>query len=131
MSDFAKVKISEVMTRAPRSIEPHQSLDVARTWMDELKVRHLPVREAGKVVGIISDRDLGLMTGLKAKVSTFKVEDAMISGVRTVAETSSVVEVAKEMLDHRIGSILVTGKDGALLGIFTDADALRVLAGRV
>jgi CBS domain-containing protein len=51
--------------------------------------------------------------------------------VRTVAETSSVVEVAKEMLDHRIGSILVTGKDGALLGIFTDADALRVLAGRV
>jgi acetoin utilization protein AcuB len=131
MSDFAKVKISEVMTRAPRSIEPHLSLDVARTWMDELKVRHLPVREAGKVVGIISDRDLGLMTGLKAKFSTFKVEDAMISGVRTVAETSSVVEVAKEMLDHRIGSILVTGKDGALLGIFTDADALRVLAGRV
>jgi len=61
MSDVTTLKISEVMTRMPRCIESHQSLELAGKWMNELNVRHLPVREAGKVVGILSDRDLGLM----------------------------------------------------------------------
>lgn len=128
MKDFKTVKISDVMTRAPRSIDPQQSVETAREWMDELKVRHLPVREDGDIVGILSDRDLNLVMGSRSDARSLKVEDAMISAVRSVGDGRLVSEVAREMLDHRIGSVIVTGRDGGLLGIFTDTDALRILA---
>jgi acetoin utilization protein AcuB len=117
------------MTKSPRSIEPHQSIDVARRWMDDMKVRHLPVRSGGKVVGVLSDRDINLLTGIAGGAhSKSMVEDAMISSVRTVSASMKLKDVAKEMLEHRIGCVLVTGKDETLLGIFTDTDALAVLA---
>ena len=97
--------------------------------MDELKIRHLPVRENGEIVGILSDRDLNLLEGGRSVAKPLTVEDAMISGVRTVNASRSVSDVAREMLDHKIGSVIVTGRDGGLLGIFTDSDALRMLAG--
>ena len=129
MKDIGTVKISEVMTRAPRSIEPHQSVETARAWMDELRIRHLPVRENGEVVGILSDRDLNLVVGARPGAKSLKVEHAMISSVRAVSDNRLVGDVAREMLEHRVGSVIVTGRDGGLLGIFTDSDALRILAG--
>jgi acetoin utilization protein AcuB len=136
MSDVATLKISDVMTRMPRCIESHQSLDLAGKWMNELNVRHLPVREAGKVVGILSDRDLVLMLGSDSDSARNpehkrKVEDAMISNVLTVLDTQTVKEVAEKMLMHRVGSAVVTGLDGSVSGIFTDTDALKILCGRV
>jgi acetoin utilization protein AcuB len=135
MSDFSKLTVAEVMTRSPRSIESHQSVTLARKLMDDLRVHHLPVREAGKVVGILSDRDLNLVMGGLSTVgvgseasSSLTVEDAMISGVHSVSASRPVPEVAKEMLDFRVGSVLVLDKDGGLLGIFTDNDALKILA---
>jgi acetoin utilization protein AcuB len=136
MKDVSKLTVGQVMTKAPRSIEPHQPAELARKWMDELKVRHLPVRDSGKVVGILSDRDLNLVLGatitsrggLKPAAT---VEDAMSSGVRGVVESRPVTDVAKEMLEHHVGSVLVMGADGGLVGIFTDSDALRILAGQV
>ena len=134
MADISHVRISEVMTKMPRCIESHQSLDLAGKWMNELNVRHLPVREAGKVVGILSDRDLGLMLGSVSSgkpASSCRVEDAMITSVLTVFETQTVKDVAEQMLAHRVGSAVVTGPDGAVSGIFTDTDALKLLCGRV
>ena len=128
-SHMRKLTVAEVMTKAPRSIEPGQSVDVARKWMDEMKVRHLPVRSAGQVVGVLSERDLNLVAGLPgSRHAPASVEDAMISEVRSVSELRSVADVANEMLEHRVGCVLVTGKDGVLTGIFTDSDALRILA---
>ena len=124
------VTVGDVMTKSPRSIEPHQSLEVARRWMDDMKVRHLPVRSEGKLVGVLSDRDINLLTGVAGLSHTKSiVEDAMISSVRTVGVSMKLKDVAKDMLEHRIGCVLVTEKDESLVGIFTDADALAVLAG--
>ena len=136
MNDVSKLTVGQVMTKAPRSIEPHQPVELARKWMDELRVRHLPVRDSGKIVGILSDRDLNLVLGATTgsrgdKGPSVTVEDAMISEVRSVAESRQVGDVAREMLEHHVGSVLVMGADGVLVGIFTDSDALRVLAGQV
>ncbi|NBO33828.1 MAG: CBS domain-containing protein [Actinobacteria bacterium] len=134
MPDISHVRISEVMTKMPRCIESHQSLDLAGKWMNELNVRHLPVREAGKVVGILSDRDLGLMLGSDSSRKPEpkrKVEDAMISNVLTVLETQTVKDVAEQMLVHKVGSAVIAGPDGSVSGIFTDTDALKILCGRV
>jgi CBS domain-containing protein len=131
MKNLTQLMIADVMTKAPRSIEPHQSIDLARQWMDDMKVRHLPVRSGGKLVGILSERDLNLVAGLqRSKHSLQTVEDAMISEVRTVTDSRKLKDVAQEMIEHRIGCVLVVGKDESLLGIFTDTDALRILAGQ-
>jgi acetoin utilization protein AcuB len=132
--DVSTVKISEVMTEMPRCIESHQPLMTAVKWMDELKVRHLPVREAGKIVGIVSDRDLGLMAEMSAYGKgdhDWKIEDAMVSAVLTVFESQTVKEVAEKMLAQRVGSAIVTDNSGAITGIFTDTDALKILSGHI
>jgi predicted transcriptional regulator len=131
--DVSAIKISEVMTKMPRCIESHQPLMTAVKWMDELKVRHLPVREAGKIVGIVSDRDLGLMAEMSASGKgdhDCKIEDAMVSGVLTVFESQTLKEVTEKMLAHRVGSAVVTDKTGSVTGIFTDTDALKILSGK-
>jgi CBS domain-containing protein len=82
-------------------------------------------------VGILSERDLNLVAGLQgSKHALQTVEDAMISEVRTVTDSRKLKDVAQEMIEHRIGCVLVVGKDESLLGIFTDTDALRILAGQ-
>ncbi len=134
MLDLSSVKVADVMTKSPRCIEPHQPAKLAWQWMDELKIRHLPVRESGKIVGIVSERDLGLLAsparaGREGTSQT--VEDAMISGVLTVFDSDSVKSVATTMLSHRVGSAVVVGSDGSVLGIFTDSDALRILSGQL
>ena len=134
MLDLSNVKVADVMTKSPRCIESHQPAKLAWQWMDELKVRHLPVRESGKIVGIISDRDLGFLASpanAARDLTSQKVEDAMISSVLTVFETDNVKRVASSMLAHRVGSAVVVGSDGGVLGIFTDSDALRILSGQL
>ena len=112
-----------------RAIEPHQDIKLARTWMDELGVRHLPVREAGKIVGILSERDLNLAMGATAKSGHhFKVEDVMVTEVFSVSSDRPLGAVAKDMVARRVGSVLVLNKDETIAGIFTDTDALKVLA---
>ena len=47
----ADIPVREFMTEAPHGIEPHETLSVARRRMQDLKIRHLPVRAGGRVVG--------------------------------------------------------------------------------
>ena len=56
-------QISKYMTTTPHTIGAEQPLDKAMTMMREYKIRHIPVLDGGRLVGIISDRDLkGVMT---------------------------------------------------------------------
>jgi acetoin utilization protein AcuB len=134
MWDFSGTKVADVMTKSPRCIEPHQPVKLAWQWMDELKVRHLPVRESCKIVGIVSERDLSLIASsarASRDLASQKVEDAMVPGVLMVSETDSLKSVAVRMLSHRVGSAVVVGADGGALGIFTDSDALKILGGQL
>lgn len=134
MLDVSNIKVADVMTRSPRCIEPHQPVNLAWQWMDEMNVRHLPVRESGKIVGIVSERDLARLasaTRVGPDLTAQKVEDAMMSSVLTVSELDSVKRVAATMLSHRVGSAVVVGADGGVLGIFTDSDALKILSGQL
>lgn len=56
------VPVSEFMTKTPHGIEPNETLTNARKRMQDLKVRHLPVRSGGKVVGVLTERDLYVLS---------------------------------------------------------------------
>ncbi|MET0387394.1 MAG: CBS domain-containing protein [Polyangiales bacterium] len=117
------------MTRMPHTINHDQSLAVAHRFMREHDIRHLPVLEHGRLVGLVSQRDLYMIAGLKdVDISQVPVSEAMTTELYTVGPRTSVRKIAHEMAVHKYGSAVVM--DGAaIVGIFTTMDALAVLNG--
>jgi acetoin utilization protein AcuB len=116
------------MTRQPCTIERGQNLNAAHHLMRTHRVRHLPVMEGGKLVGIVSERDLHLMETLPdVDPEEVMVEDAMTDMVFVAEPADEVAEVVDQMAERKLGSVVVmTG--GQVEGIFTSIDALQVLS---
>lgn len=119
--------ISKYMTVHPHTIGTEQSLAKAHTMMREYKIRHLPVLNAGRLVGIISDRDIkSVMTFKDVNPDTIMVSEALTEDPFTVKPESQLDDVCAEMGAHKFGSALVVD-NGKLVGIFTWVDALNAL----
>lgn len=120
--------IDAYMTRSPHTIGHHQTLAAAHALMADLKVRHLPVLEGGKLVGVLSERDLSFVETLpNVDPRQVKVGEAMSQEIFTVSPKDPVRKIAAEMADHKYGSAIVL--DGAkVVGVFTTVDGLRALS---
>jgi acetoin utilization protein AcuB len=120
--------IAQFMTHAPHTIGVAQPLSVAREMMHKYDVRHLPVVEFGRLVGMLSERELDLLESVpEVDTETTPVSRAMSPHVFNAAPTDSLAEVAAAMADRKIGSAVVA-KLGDVVGVFTTIDALRALA---
>ncbi len=120
--------VGDYTTRAAHTIAPHCTLEEAHRLMRELTVRHLPVLDGGKVVGIVSQRDLHLIETLR-DVDPAKVEvgEAMTEDPFIVEPEALLTDVAHTMAERHLGAALVRSR-GEVVGIFTTTDALRALA---
>lgn len=119
--------IRPFMTPAPHTISTRQTLAEAHQAMRDRGVRHLPVVEEGKLVGVVSQRDLYLLETLRGvDVGRELVEEAMSDEPYVVAPDSSLEEVAEAMANRKHGSALVV-ENATVVGIFTSTDALRAL----
>jgi acetoin utilization protein AcuB len=119
--------IREFMTPAPHSIGHDQPLSLAHERMRAYEIRHLPVLDGGKLVGVLSQRDALLVETLRDVDPTkVPVEDAMSTDVYKTTPQASLLDVATAMADHKYGCTVIM--DGnKLAGIFTTVDALRAL----
>jgi acetoin utilization protein AcuB len=121
--------IRSVMTPFPYFVAAGDSLLAARALMVEHEVRHLPVKEGDRLVGVLSDRDLKRALdpdlGLPPKDELF-VRDVSVPDAYTVDTSEPLDGVLEEMASRHLGSVLVTSH-GRLAGIFTSTDACRVL----
>jgi acetoin utilization protein AcuB len=115
------------MTPTPHCIGREQTLATAHERMRALRIRHFPVLDGGKLVGILSQRDLFFVETLR-DVDPLKVlvEDAMSSDVYVVSPERHLGEVAATMAERKYGCAVVA-RDGHIEGIFTTSDALRVI----
>jgi acetoin utilization protein AcuB len=120
--------VSEWMTRAPHSVGKDQPLEVAHRLMREHGLRHLPVLEKGKLVGIVTQRDLYFLETIRGvDAERERVEEGMSSEVYAVGPETRIEEMVSEMAEHKYGCAVVM--EGAkVAGIFTTTDALRLLA---
>jgi acetoin utilization protein AcuB len=118
------------MTPFPWWVDIDEPLLAARELMRQHKVRHLPVKDNGKLVSLVTDRDLKFALdpdlGLPPRES-LRVRDVCVYTAFIVDIESRLEEVLETMAERKIGSALVT-RDGKLVGIFTSPDACRVLA---
>jgi acetoin utilization protein AcuB len=115
------------MTPAVWTIGQGASLATARGVMNERRIRHLPVLHGGRLVGVVSQRDIQLLETLKdVDPKEVTVEEAMSQDVLVVDPEAPLAEVARKMAARKSGSALVAD-DGVLCGIFTTVDALRAI----
>lgn len=120
--------VQKYMTTCPHSVGTDQTLSVAQKMMSDLGIRHLPVLQGGKLVGIITDRDLKLIETFRdVDPHKMKVSDAFVPEPYTVKPSSPLDEVCAIMAENKIGSALVVDND-KLVGIFTWVDALRAFS---
>lgn len=118
--------ISEVMTLAPHTIGSDQPLELARKIMADHGLRHLPVLRGGKLIGLVSQRDLLLVERIGGDGSVGSVAETMTSEIYTARPDETVRDVTRVMYLHGYTCVLVMDR-GRFLGIFTASDALRVL----
>lgn len=119
--------VSKYMTTSPHTIGTDQTLELAHQIMREHNLRHLPVLEGGRLVGLISDRDLHLVETLRdVDPRSVKVEEAMSQSVYAVEPDAPLDEVALELAEHKYGSAVVV-QNHKVVGVLTTVDVCRAL----
>lgn len=102
------------------------TLDEILENMQENGIRHLPVKEANKIVGIISERDLLSNLG-KNWDRMMRAEDIMTTNLLSVYLNDGLGEVAFKLSSQKVGSAIVLDLEDNVYGIFTTTDALNAL----
>ncbi len=129
-----KLTVGEIMVTGPVTLECNDVLDVADDIMTLGRIRHLPVLEEGRVVGVLSQRDLfhsALVRLLgfqpreqKDLMRTVRVREVMTKPVITISPEAPVKEAARLMMEKKIGCLPVV--DGEkFVGVITETDILR------
>lgn len=127
------MRVAERMTRTVVTIRRDTTATTAWALMKVRRLRHLPVvDDRGRVVGIISDRDLAgvpftrIRAGHAVPVG-LPVERIMSALVVSVRSDDDIAEAARQMCEHRIGALPVVDGD-RLVGILSVVDLLRDLS---
>jgi len=121
-------RVSNWMTHAPIRIPEECSIGQALLRMEEDGIRHLLIVDGDRLTGIVSNRDvrrLALGDPAAGPLSQ-PVRSIMTEGPVTVAPELNVTEAARLLLELKIGALPVRD-GGAIIGIFTTADALEAL----
>jgi CBS domain-containing protein len=127
--------VQDVMTREVVTLTPEQTLRDAIEVLRREHIRHLPVVEGNKLLGIVTDRDVkratpSVLTGVgnddyNKSLLTITVAQLMTREPITVPGGSSLKSAVETLINSRVGALPVVD-DGYLVGILTDSDVLRV-----
>jgi CBS domain-containing protein len=131
------MKAGDLMVREVTTLNAVDSLGLAEDIMELGRIRHLPVVRDGKLVGIVSQRDLlraGISSVLGMSRATERgwmdkipVRDVMTKKVITTTPDASIRDAVALMLKKRVGCLpIVTGD--VLVGLLSESDCLRYLA---
>ncbi len=120
--------VQKYMTTSPHTIGAEQTLAAAQKSMSDHHIRHLPVLHGGKLVGVLTDRDLHVVEAIEGVDPTkVLVDDAMSASVYAVDPSAMLDDVAAEMAEHKYGSAVVT-QNGHVVGMLTTVDLARALS---
>jgi acetoin utilization protein AcuB len=128
--------VSNIMTPNPLTVTPRNAIRTAVNLMREGGFRRLPVVDRGRLVGIITDRDLRRAANSPFVVREqwydnfildhIEVGSCMTPNPVTISPTEPVAEAARLMRNHKIGGLPVVS-EGQLIGIVTETDLLDFL----
>lgn len=132
------MRVSNWMSPKVVTLQPTDSISLALHLMKENRIRRIPVlNDAGKLVGIVSDRDLKDVSPsrattldiweLHAVLDKLKISDVMTKKPWTVSPGTPIERAAALMLEKRVEGLPVLDAKGNLVGILTEGDVFRAL----
>lgn len=120
--------VEEFTTPDPVTAPETATVDELHRLMRDHGIRHIPILKDKTVIGVVSERDIKVASGLTSKEKTLvQAKDIMAPDPVTVPSDMSLDETAFLMSDRKIGSVIVNDEDGKFYGIFTATDALNAL----
>lgn len=121
--------VGELMTRDLVTLTETQNLTRAEELLRLHRIRHLPVVRNGKLVGLVTHRDLlraaAQCGGADLAEQPLWASDVMVREVTTVHPDTPTREAVRLMLNNKYGCLPVVEADGGLVGIITEADVVR------
>jgi acetoin utilization protein AcuB len=131
MKKYKKIpQVGAVMTPFPYSVDTDDTVVEVERLIEEHGVRHIPVQQDGRVVGIISQRDVYRLLDRflpSADKAQIRARDIMMAEPYLVGFDAPLNEVALEMAKRHIGSAIVLHHE-KLAGILSATDICRILA---
>lgn len=134
----SKKYVRDLMSPLVRTLERNDKLLIADTVMHNERIRHLPILDdAGRLVGIVSQRDLFLNALVRAlghgtvardrALGSIAVKQVMTEDVVTTTPETPITAAAQIMVDRKIGCLPVVEGD-AVVGILSESDIVSAVA---
>lgn len=118
------MSVQSIMTKTVVSASPDATVREAIQLIDDNDIRHLPIVEDGRLVGIVSDRDLRAYERSDERLA-IPVGEVMTQEPVCMEVGESLASVIDIMLEYKIGALPVVGEEGELVGIVSYIDVLR------
>ena len=133
------MNVTEIMTKAPLTVTPSETVAQADELMTSNKIRQLPIVDENRLVGIITDRDIRSFLSASLLESPETREKALNTKVREIMTTSPITlspdddleEAVELLIEEKIGGIPVVDDVEDLVGIVTYVDVLRCFLNRL
>lgn len=131
-----RVPVSQIMTKVLIAVQTTKKLSEVNALFSDYNIRHIPVVDGDKLVGIISHNDILKIgfshTGIDSEAlndiyDAYKLEDIMTKNPLVVTEDTIVKEVAELFAKQRFHSLPINDKNGNLVGIITTTDLINYL----
>lgn len=129
--------VSGIMRTDLVSLEPTDRLDFVDDVMKLGRIRHMVVLEEGRLVGVVSQRDLLAASLSKALefdpgqrrsfMRSVEVSEVMTKNVIRVSPETLLSEAARLLVHHKIGCLPIVDAEGSAVGLVTETDLLRGL----
>ncbi len=127
------MKISEIMSKNPRSVSPDTPVSEAARVMREEDVGLVPVVERvggaetrGRLVGVVTDRDIAIRHVAEGRAADSPVGDVMSGGVKTCGPNDSVEDAMALMGREQVRRLPIVDERGSLVGVVAQADLVRM-----
>lgn len=127
------MKVSEIMTKNPRTVTPDTPVSEAARMMKEEDVGLVPVVERvggaetrGRLIGVVTDRDIAVRHVAEGRAIDAPVSEVMSGGVKTCSENDSVEDAMALMGREQVRRIPIVDERGSLVGVVAQADLVRM-----
>lgn len=121
-SAISRTRCRELMTKAVKTATRDMTLRDVAVMMRDGDVGAVPVVDDGKLIGIVTDRDIVVRAVAEGRIADVPIGEVMTTELFTVGPDDFVFEAIRLMGDKQVRRIPVVGPDGTLAGIIAIAD---------
>ena len=122
---MAHQTVQEAMTSNPMAITPETTAQESAQLMKTEDVGSLPIVEDGRLVGVITDRDLAVRAVAEGRGAETPVAEIASKDLVTIDPQQSLEEAARLMAEHQVRRLPVVEEDGRLVGVLAQADVAQ------